>query len=59
MIVTEDGEPLDLAVVESAGDILDQAVLDAVGEWRFEPALKDGVKVRVPWTIRQTFRLSR
>ena len=59
MIITEDGEPLEPTIVESAGDVLDQAVLDAIREWRFEPARKDGVRVRVPWTVRQTFRLSR
>jgi outer membrane biosynthesis protein TonB len=33
------------------------AVLDAIEGWRFEPATKDGVKGRVRWVIRQTFRL--
>jgi TonB family protein len=59
MIVTETGAPVELRVVESAGEILDKAVLDAVRTWRFEPALKNGIKVRVHWTIRQQFRISR
>ncbi len=57
MIITEEGEPIDVTIVESAGAILDAAVLDAIEGWRFEPATKDGVKVRVRWVIRQTFRL--
>ena len=59
LIVDETGTPTDLRVVESAGAILDEAVLDAIRTWRFEPARKDGVKVKVPWTVRQTYRAAR
>jgi serine/threonine-protein kinase len=59
MIVSEHGEPLDPTIEESGGDVLDQAVLDAVKGWHFEPARKDGVKVRVRWTVRQKFTFSR
>jgi TonB family protein len=58
-IVTETGEPVDLRIVESAGEVLDKAVLDAVKTWRFEPARKDGIKVRVHWPVRQQFKISR
>jgi len=57
MIVTETGEVEEPTVTESAGHILDAAVLDAVRGWRFEPARKDGRPVRIRWTIRQTYRL--
>jgi serine/threonine-protein kinase len=56
MIVDETGMPTDLQVVESAGPILDEAVLKAVRSWRFEPARKDGVRVKVRWRARQTYR---
>lgn len=56
MLVSEKGEPSELKVVGSAGDILDQAVLEAVGTWRFEPAQKQGVKVKVRILSRHTFR---
>jgi TonB family protein len=59
MVVTETGEPVELRIVESAGEILDKAVLDAVKTWRFEPARKNGIKVRVHWPARQQFRISR
>jgi TonB family protein len=49
MIVDEDGEPTNLRVVESAGEILDGAVLDAVRGWRYDPARKDGVRVKLRW----------
>jgi TonB family protein len=55
MIVTESGEPADLRVVESAGEIFDSAVLAAVRTWRYSPAEKDGVGVRVRLRARQRF----
>ena len=58
MVVTEKGEPTDIRVVESAGEILDRAVVSAVQSWRFEPARKAGVKVRVRWQVRQRFQIS-
>jgi outer membrane biosynthesis protein TonB len=39
--------------------VLDKAVLDAVRGWRFEPATKGGVKVKVRWTARQTYKSAR
>ena len=56
LIVDENGLPTDLQVVESAGPILDEAVLKAVRTWRFEPARKDGVQVKVRWQVRQTYK---
>jgi serine/threonine-protein kinase len=56
LVVDEGGLPTDLRVAESAGPILDEAVLAAVRTWRFEPARKDGVRVKVRWQARQTYR---
>ena len=56
LIVDETGAPTELQVVESAGPILDEVVLKAVGTWRFEPARKDGVRVKVRWQVRQTYK---
>ena len=56
MIITEGGHPVDLQVLESAGPILDRAVLDALWTWRFQPAEKNGVRVRVRWRVSQSFR---
>src|SRR6266568_2286643 len=52
LTVTETGEVVDPRVVESAGEILDQALLDAVRHWHYEPADLNGLKVRV--RIRET-----
>ncbi|MEE9264623.1 MAG: TonB family protein [Vicinamibacteria bacterium] len=56
-IVTEEGIPIDIRIVESASPVLGKAVLDAITEWRYEPAEKDGVKVRVQMRFRQKFSL--
>jgi TonB family protein len=55
MTISETGAPTDLKIVESANEVLDRAVLKAVAEWRFEPATKDGVRVRVRWVTRYRF----
>jgi TonB family protein len=55
MIVSEKGEPTDIRVVESAGEILDRAVVDAVRTWRYEPAMKSGVKVKVHWSYQHSY----
>jgi TonB family protein len=59
LIVDANGTPADVHVVESAGSILDEAVLKAVRTWRFEPARKGGVRVKVRWTVKVTFRAGR
>jgi serine/threonine-protein kinase len=57
MVISEAGVPEELQVVESGGPILDEAVLKAVAQWRFEPATRDGRPVRLRYRIRQHFRL--
>jgi TonB family protein len=58
-VVTEDGRPTGLEVIESAGEVLDQALLEALADWRFAPARLDGEPVRVRWRVRQHFLLGR
>jgi TonB family protein len=57
MVISEAGVPEELQVVESGGPLLDQAVLKAVSEWRFEPASRDSRPVRLRYRMRQHFRL--
>ncbi len=46
------------AVASSSGDAsLDAAAVDAVGRWRFEPALRDGLPVPDEYGVRFLFRL--
>ena len=58
-VLTEEGVPTEITVIESAGKVLDRAVMDALAEWRYTPAEKDGIPVRVKLRVRQTFRLGR
>jgi len=55
-IVNENGEVVDPKVTESAGKLIDEAVLSAIRTWRYEPAVKQGVKVKVRVRFKQTFR---
>jgi len=55
LTVSETGDVLDARVVESAGELLDEALLAAVRGWRYQPAESNGVKVRVRIVERQGF----
>jgi TonB family protein len=55
-LVTEDGVVQDAKVVESGGAVLDKACLDALSKWRYAPATKEGVKVRVGQRARFVFQ---
>jgi TonB family protein len=54
-IVTETGAVEDVEVTESAGNIVDDVVISAVREWKYEPATIRGTPVRVRVSRRQTF----
>ncbi len=55
VLVTETGEVQDVSVVESGGKAVDDVVAAAVRTWRFEPATKRGVRVKVQTLFKQTF----
>jgi TonB family protein len=55
IVVSETGEVADVTVVESGGPVLDEVVVGAVKRWRYEPATRGGVKVKVETRFRQTF----
>lgn len=51
VLVGEDGRVQEVTVGKSSGDAaLDEAALEAVSRWRFEPARRDGVPVRA-WAV--------
>jgi len=56
MVVTEAGDTTDVQITQSATRLLDDAVMKAVRGWRFEPAVKHGVKVRTRVPRKFTFR---
>jgi TonB family protein len=51
MTVDEAGKPTNLKVVKSADRFMDQGVLDAVSQFRFQPATLDGQPVSIPVTL--------
>jgi TonB family protein len=55
LVVSDMGDVTSVEVVESAGKVVDDVVLAAVRGWRYEPATKGGVRVKVETTFRQTF----
>ena len=50
---------IEFVVIESAGAILDKAVLDSLRKWRYEPAKRNNEPVRVKIRVRQHFKLTR
>jgi protein TonB len=57
IVVGTDGRPRDLRVARSLGMGLDEKAIEAVRQWRFEPATKSGVPVAVVVNVEVTFRL--
>jgi TonB family protein len=55
-VVDEDGAITDLKITESAGEVVDEAVMAAVRNWRYSPGARRGVKVKVRVAFKQTFR---
>ena len=53
--VTERGDPDDLRIVRSGGAVLDAGMTAAVQTWRYAPAERNGVKVRVRIRAEQQF----
>ena len=56
LVVGSDGAPRNITVVRGLGLGLDEKAIEAVGKWRFRPALKAGRPVPVRATITVNFR---
>src|SRR6266567_1945689 len=57
MIVGVDGRPSGIRVLSSLGMGLDEKAIEAVKNWKFEPAMKDGHPVRVEIAVEVDFHL--
>jgi TonB family protein len=58
-LIHENGEVGELQVLESGGEVFDDAVLETVKSWRYEPATKHGVRVKMRWVQRFRFQQGR
>jgi periplasmic protein TonB len=57
LIVDPNGHPQNVKVARSLGMGLDQKAIEAVRQWKFEPAMKDGRPVAVQINVEVNFRL--
>jgi len=55
VLIAEDGVPVRISVEKGSREDLTRAAVDAAGQWRFEPAQKDGRPVRTFTTLRFPF----
>ncbi len=58
VVVEEDGKVRQTKVLNSLGLGLDEKAVEAVKQWEFEPAMRDGKPVKVQATIEINFRLN-
>jgi protein TonB len=56
-VITEEGVVEDIQVLESPDDRLTAAAVEAIQQWRFEPALCDGEPVGVYYNLTIKFQL--
>jgi len=57
LIVDDQGRPRDIRVVRGLGMGLDTKAIEAVKQWKFQPAMKDGRPVNVQISVEVGFRL--
>lgn len=57
VIVGPDGRPRDIRIQRSLGMGLDEKAIEAVRQWKFDPAKKDGQPVAVQINVEVNFRL--
>jgi periplasmic protein TonB len=55
--VGEDGRPHGFRIVRGLGLGLDEKAIEAVAQWKFRPAMRNGKPIRAPATIEVNFRL--
>lgn len=56
-LIDDHGEVVDVKVVETPDEVFNQPTIDAIGQWKFEPATKDGKPVDVIYTLTVKYAL--
>ena len=57
LVVRSDGVPGDVSVSQSLSPDFDIAAMDAVKQWKFSPAMKDGTPIAVQIAVEVAFSL--
>jgi TonB family protein len=57
LVVDPDGSPRNIMVIKTLGMGLDEQAIAAVRQWRFRPAMKNGVPVSVKVSVQVVFHL--
>ncbi len=57
VVIAEDGVPSDIRVTESLEPGLDENAVQAIRQWKFKPATKDGRTVAVKATVQVNYKL--
>jgi len=57
LVVTANGDTADIKVTRALGSGLDEKAIEAVSQWTFEPATKDGKPVAVKIAVEVSFHL--
>ncbi len=57
LVVGADGQPHDIRVESSPGKDFSRSAVEAVGKWRYDPALKDGQAIDMPINVEVRFKL--
>ena len=57
IVVTADGRVKDAKVTKSLSGALDKQAVEAVSQWKFAPATKDGTPITVRINVECTFRI--
>jgi periplasmic protein TonB len=55
--VNASGQVTNIKVIRSLGLGLDEKAIEAVGQWKFKPGMKDGQPVTVQAQVELNFRL--
>ncbi len=59
ILVSETGKVLEVKIVKATNPILDESAMEAVKQWTYQPATKDGVPVKVWLPVSMSFQRSR
>ncbi len=57
-VITKDGKIADVSVIKSLNSVLDQAAIEAVRKWEFEPGTQNDIPVDVIMNLTVVFQLN-